>query len=67
MWSYTSTPPYVFMTWYLVKHEDNFTFYLAYFLSLEGKGADMWDHSAVSAPSKFFNQPINFHEIQYAV
>jgi hypothetical protein len=26
-WGYTSTPPEVFMTWYLVKHMDNFTFY----------------------------------------
>jgi len=26
-WSYTSTPPYVFMVWYLVKHRDKFTFY----------------------------------------
>jgi hypothetical protein len=25
-WSYTSTPSYVFMTWYLVKHTDKFTF-----------------------------------------
>jgi hypothetical protein len=25
-WSYTSTPPYVFMSWYLVKHTDKFTF-----------------------------------------
>jgi hypothetical protein len=25
-WSYTSTPQYVFMAWYLVKHKD-FTFY----------------------------------------
>jgi hypothetical protein len=24
-WSYTSTPQYVFMSWYLVKHKDNFT------------------------------------------
>jgi hypothetical protein len=24
-WSYTSTPPYVFMAWCLVKHRDNFT------------------------------------------
>jgi hypothetical protein len=31
-WSYTSTPQYVFMAWCLVKHKDNFTFYL--FLSL---------------------------------
>jgi hypothetical protein len=23
-WHYTSAPPYVFMTWYLVKHRDNF-------------------------------------------
>jgi hypothetical protein len=27
-WSYTSAPPYVFMVWCLVKHRDNFTFYL---------------------------------------
>jgi hypothetical protein len=27
-WSYTSIPPYVFMVWCLVKHRDNFTFYL---------------------------------------
>jgi hypothetical protein len=25
-WSYTSTPPYAFMAWCLVKHRDNFTF-----------------------------------------
>jgi hypothetical protein len=25
-WSYTSTPPYIFMTWYVVEHRDNFTF-----------------------------------------
>jgi hypothetical protein len=25
-WSYTSTSPYVFMVWYLVKHRYNFTF-----------------------------------------
>jgi hypothetical protein len=24
-WSYTSTPPYVCMAWYFVKHRDNFT------------------------------------------
>jgi hypothetical protein len=28
VWSYTSTPPYVFMVWYLVKHRDNYNFYL---------------------------------------
>jgi hypothetical protein len=27
-WSYTSTPPYVFMAWCLAKHRDNFTFTL---------------------------------------
>jgi hypothetical protein len=27
-WSYTSTPQYVFVAWCLVKHRDNFTFYL---------------------------------------
>jgi hypothetical protein len=25
-WSCTSTPPYIFMAWYLFKHRDNFTF-----------------------------------------
>jgi hypothetical protein len=27
-WSYISTPQYVLMAWYLVKHRENFTFYL---------------------------------------
>jgi hypothetical protein len=27
-WSYISTPQYAFMAWCLVKHMDNFTFYL---------------------------------------
>jgi hypothetical protein len=27
-WSYTSTPQYVFIVWYLVIHRENFTFYL---------------------------------------
>jgi hypothetical protein len=26
MWSYTSIPTYVFMTWYTVKHSDDFNF-----------------------------------------
>jgi hypothetical protein len=26
VWSYTSTPQFVFMAWCLVKHQDNFTF-----------------------------------------
>jgi hypothetical protein len=30
-WSYTSTPPYVFMAWCLVKHRDNFTLPLPFF------------------------------------
>jgi hypothetical protein len=25
-WSYTSTPQYIFITWRLVRHRDNFTF-----------------------------------------
>jgi hypothetical protein len=29
-WSYTSTPPYVFKAWYLVKHKDEFIFNLPY-------------------------------------
>jgi len=28
VWGYTSTPPYIFMAWYLVMHRDNFTIYL---------------------------------------
>jgi hypothetical protein len=27
-WSYTSSPPYVFMAWCLVKHRDNFALFL---------------------------------------
>jgi hypothetical protein len=26
-WSYTSTPPYVFMAWYLLKHRYNYIFF----------------------------------------
>jgi len=25
-WSYTFTPPYAFIAWYLIKHGDNFNF-----------------------------------------
>jgi hypothetical protein len=28
VWTYTSTPQYVFLAWCLVKYRDNFTFYL---------------------------------------
>jgi len=28
VWSCTSTPPYVFMAWCLVKHRNDFTFYI---------------------------------------
>jgi hypothetical protein len=28
MWSYTSTTPYIFMVWSLIKHRKNFNFYL---------------------------------------
>jgi len=28
VWSYAFTPQYVLMVWCLVKHRDNFTFYL---------------------------------------
>jgi hypothetical protein len=34
-WSYTSTPPYVFMAWCLVQHRDNFTFTFTFY-SIEG-------------------------------
>jgi hypothetical protein len=30
--NYTSTPQYVFIAWCLVKHRDNFTFYLSFVL-----------------------------------
>jgi hypothetical protein len=30
VWSYTFTPPYLFMVWYLVKHRDNFILPLPY-------------------------------------
>jgi hypothetical protein len=26
MWSYTSTPPYILMVWFLINHRDNFSF-----------------------------------------
>jgi hypothetical protein len=29
-WSYTSTPPFIFMMWCLVKHRDKFTFIFMY-------------------------------------
>jgi hypothetical protein len=38
-WSYTSTSPYVFMAWYLVKHMDNFTLLLPY--DLGGRENDL--------------------------
>jgi hypothetical protein len=32
-WGCTSTPPYAFMTWCLIKHRDNFTFHLTFLLN----------------------------------
>jgi hypothetical protein len=32
--SYTYSPPYVFMAWYLVKHKDNFTFTFCFMFSV---------------------------------
>jgi hypothetical protein len=32
IWSYTSTPPYAFMAWCLLKHRDNFIFIFTHFL-----------------------------------
>jgi hypothetical protein len=34
LWIYTSTPQYVFMAWFLVKHSDNFIFTLTLPLTL---------------------------------
>jgi hypothetical protein len=42
-WSYTSTVPYVFMAWYLVKHRDSFTFT---FVALKGSYFQ-WHHPQV--------------------
>jgi hypothetical protein len=44
-WSYTSTPQYVFMAWCLVKHRDNFTFYL--YLIYRGWEVVDWIHLAL--------------------
>jgi hypothetical protein len=35
VWSYTSTPQYIFMAWCLVKHRDNFTFTFLPFTFIE--------------------------------
>jgi len=32
-WSYTSTPQYVFMVWWLIKYRDYFVFTLVLYLS----------------------------------
>jgi hypothetical protein len=37
--SYTSTPPYVFVTWCLVKQRDNFAFFIFYIHQLETKSS----------------------------
>jgi hypothetical protein len=37
-WSYTSTLPYVFLAWCLIKHRDNFTFTLLYEFDLGNAG-----------------------------
>jgi len=37
-WSYTSTPQYVFMAWYLVKQRDNCSFILPYWKWLTFNG-----------------------------
>jgi len=36
VWSYTSTSPYVFTAWWLIKHSDNFTFLPEY-------GHEVWN------------------------
>jgi len=36
-WSYTFKPPYVFMVWGLVKHRDNFNFYLYFIYALNNQ------------------------------
>jgi hypothetical protein len=52
-WSYTCTPQYVFMAWCLVKHRDNFTFYLyTFMISLKAKERDvkLYKHSVSGCP-----------------
>jgi len=41
LWSYTSTSQYTFMAWCLVKHRDNFTFYLLSRFNPVSPGADV--------------------------
>jgi hypothetical protein len=36
-WSHNSTPQYVFMVWYLVKHRDKYTFTFILFAGLAGR------------------------------
>jgi hypothetical protein len=41
-WSYTFTSSYVFMVWYLVKHRNNFTFYLTKLRSRVSSMVQRW-------------------------
>jgi hypothetical protein len=49
-WSYLPTPQYVFMEWCLVKHRDNFTFYL---MIIHGK----WSHAVLPCSCRIFVAP----------
>jgi hypothetical protein len=57
-WSYTSTPPYVFMAWCLVKHRDNFTFI---FISISN--AKITKNSSVFSNSEYLRKITLFKKI----
>jgi hypothetical protein len=47
-WSYTSIPQYVFMAWCLVKHRDNFTFYIFYMISRKRRHSTLYSGTVVT-------------------
>jgi hypothetical protein len=54
VWSCTSTPQYVFMVWWLIKHRDNFTFtlqqnYIYIRVPPRGKAAEKWSWPRTSS------------------
>jgi hypothetical protein len=65
-WSYTSTPQYVFMTWYLVKHRDNFTNFTFYFTHIVQKTATWNDTScSVRCEDVSFEQETLMFDVQF--
>jgi len=60
-WSYTSTPQYVFMAWFLVKHRDNFTFTCNFMGWMMGGGFESWKgmgiFSSPARPDRLWDSP----------